>query len=217
MTTALPAIVTPEEWQAAREALLVKEKRLTKAMDAVSAERRRLPMVAFDKEYEFDGRHGKAALLDVFEGRKQLIVYHFMLHPGSDHLCPGCSLVLDNMGHPAHLHARDTTLAVIAPAPLPEAEAVKKRMGWTVPWYSSDGTDFTEDCGVGTGFGVSVFLRDGDRVFRTYFTTGRGGDQLDTTLRYLDLTPMGRQEDWEESGRGRDDPASSWWRPHDEY
>ncbi|MEC3977111.1 DUF899 domain-containing protein [Amycolatopsis sp. H20-H5] len=213
----LPEIVSPEEWQTARDALLVKEKELTKASDAVNAQRRRLPMVEFAKEYLLDGPDGKVSLLDLFDGREQLIVYHFMMHPGSDHQCPGCSFVVDTMGDPAPLHARDTTLVVVAPAPLSQAEPVKERMGWTVPWFSSGGTDFTADCGVGAGFGISVFLRDGDRVFRTYFTTGRGGDQLVTTLRYLDLTPMGRQEDWEESGRGRDDAPSSWWRPHDQY
>lgn len=124
--------------------------------------------------------------------------------------------MVDNIGHLAHLHARDTTLVVTAPAPLTQIDAYKERMGWTVPWFSALGSDFTEDCGAGMGFGVSVFLRDGDRVFRTYFTTGRGGDLLVGTLRYLDLTPFGRQEAWEESGRGNDEP-SHWWRVHDQY
>lgn len=212
----LPQIVSQEQWQAARDELLVKEKAHTRAQDALNAERRRLPMVAFDKEYVFEGPDGRTTLLELFEGRRQLIVYHFMLHPGDDNRCPGCSLLVDNIGHLAHLHARDTTLVVVAPAPLSEIEPFKQRMGWTLPWVSAYGNDFTEDCGVGRGFGVSVFLRDGDNVYRTYFTTGRGGDQLIGTLRYLDLTPLGRQEKWEEESRGDSGP-SHWWRLHDQY
>lgn len=212
----LPRVVSPEEWQVARDRLLVKEKELTRATDAVNAERRRLPMVAFRSDYKFSGPDGEVDLLGLFDGRRQLIVYHFMLWPDSDHRCPGCSLLVDNIGHLAHLHARDTTLVLVAPARLSEIQPFKERMGWTVPWYSAYGNGFTEDCGAGTYFGVSVFLRDGDSVYRTYFTTGRGGDQLVGTLRYLDLTPFGRQEAWEESGRGSS-PPSGWWRLHDEY
>ncbi|AUI57624.1 DUF899 domain-containing protein [Amycolatopsis sp. BJA-103] len=214
-TTALPEIVSQDEWQSAREALLAKEKELTRAADAVAAERRRLPMVRFDGGHEFEGPQGRVTLLDLFEGRRQLIVYHFMLAPGQKAGCPGCSMVVDNIGHLAHLHARDTTLSVVAPATLPEIERYKERMGWTVPWVSTGG-DFNAACDVGAGFGISVFLRDGDEVFRTYFTTDRGGDQLVGTLRYLDLTPFGRQEAWEESGRGTDGPGH-WWKLHDEY
>jgi predicted dithiol-disulfide oxidoreductase (DUF899 family) len=214
--TTLPVVVSADEWAEAREALLAKEKAALRTLDAVNAERRRLPMVRFDKPYVLQSTDGPKSLLDLFEGRRQLITYHFMLHPGDPHRCPGCSLLVDNIGHLAHLHARDTTLVVTAPAPLAESEPYRKRMGWTVPWYSTQGSDFTQDCGAGMGFGVSVFLRDGDDVFRTYFTTGRGGDLLVSTLRYLDLTPFGRQEAWEESGRGSDGP-SSWWRLHDEY
>lgn len=215
-TTALPAVVSAEEWAAAREALLVKEKAALRTLDAVAAERRRLPMVRWDTSYVFHSPAGKASLLDLFDGRRQLITYHFMLFPGEEVGCPGCSLVIDNVGHLAHLHARDTTLVVAAPAPVDEGEAYRKRMGWTVPWYSTYGSTFHEDVGAGKGFGVSVFLRDGDDVYRTYFTSNRGGDLLVSTLRYLDLTPLGRQEAWEESGRGNDGP-SQWWRRHDEY
>lgn len=215
-TTALPEIVSQGKWQVARDALLAKEKELTRAADAVAAERRRLPMVRYDGKYEFDGPQGRVTLLDLFEGRRQLIVYHFMLNPGQKAGCPGCSMIVDNIGHLAHLHARDTTLYVVAPATLPEIERYKERMGWTVPWVSANDSDFTADCGIGTEFGISVFLRDGDDVFRTYFTTDRGGDQLVGTLRYLDLTPLGRQEAWEESGRGSDGPGH-WWKRHDEY
>ncbi|MFI7121544.1 DUF899 domain-containing protein [Amycolatopsis sp. NPDC049868] len=214
-TTTLPSIVSADEWQIARDALLAKEKELTRAADAIAAERRRLPMVRFDSGYEFEGPQGKMTLLDLFEGRRQLIVYHFMLGPGQKAGCPGCSMLVDNIGHPAHLHARDTTLYVVAPATLPEIERYKERMGWTMPWVSTLG-DFNPDCGVDGGFGISVFLRDGDDVFRTYFTTGRGADQLVGTLRYLDLTPLGRQEAWEEAGQGTDGPGH-WWKRHDEY
>lgn len=214
---ALPEVVSPEQWQIARDALLVKEKELTKAADAVNAERRRLPMVEVTKQYTFESPDGPVDLLGLFEGRRQLIVYHFMLFADDPHRCPGCSLVLDNMGHPAHLHARDTTLVVTAPARLSEIQELKQRMGWSVPWVSAHGNGFTEDMGAGAFFGVSVFLREGDDVYRTYFTTGRGGDQLVGSLRYLDLTPLGRQEKWEEpAGRGSDEP-SGWWRLHDSY
>src|SRR3982074_2606511 len=213
----LPQVVSPAEWQGARDELLTKEKGLTRALDALNAERRRLPMVAIGKEYVFEGPDGKANLLALFEGRRQLIVYHFMMEPGSAHRCPGCSMVADNIGHLAHLHARDTTLIPVSPAPLEQIKPYQERMGWTVPWFSAYGNDFTADCGAGQGFGVSVFLRDGDNVFRTYYTTGRGGDMLIGTLRYLDLTPLGRQESWEQPpGRGTSTPGG-WWRLHDEY
>lgn len=209
-------IVSPEEWQIARDELLVKEKELMKAQDHLSAERRRLPMVRFDSKYLFDTADGPVSLLDLFDGRSQLIVYHFMLHPGDKAGCPGCSLIVDNVPHLAHLHARDITFKVVAPATLEEIERYKTRMGWDVPWVSAHGSDFTEDCGVGTGFGVSVFLREGDDVFRTYFTTGRGGETFLATHRYIDITPKGRQEAWEEESRGDDGPGH-WWRRHDEY
>jgi predicted dithiol-disulfide oxidoreductase (DUF899 family) len=210
------AVVTPEEWAQARAELLVKEKTALRALDAVNAERRRLPMVRFDKPYVFGSPAGEASLLDLFDGRRQLITYHFMMFPGDPHRCPGCSLLVDNIANLAHLHARDTTLVVTAPAPLEESEPYRKRMGWTVPWYSTYGSDFPADCGIDRYAGVSVFLREGDDVFRTYFTDGRGGDLLIGTLRYLDLTPFGRQEAWEDASPGADAP-SSWWRLHDEY
>ncbi len=213
---ALPAIVSPEEWQAARDALLAKEKAHMRAADHLAAERRRLPMVPFTEPYEFASADGPKSLLDLFDGRRQLIVYHFMLHPGDRAGCPGCSLLVDNMPHLAHLHARDVTLTVVAPATLPEIERYRTRMGWDMPWVSAHGSSFTEDCGVGTGFGVSVFLRDGDDVYRTYFTSGRGGEMFMASHRYLDITPLGRQEAWEEESRGDDGP-SAWWRRHDEY
>jgi predicted dithiol-disulfide oxidoreductase (DUF899 family) len=215
-TIALPVVASRQEWAEARERLLVKEKAALRALDAVNAERRRLPMVEWDTSYVFRSPEGESTLLDLFDGRRQLITYHYMMFPGDPHRCPGCAFLVDNVPNLAHLHARDTTFVVTAPAPLEESEPFRQRMGWTVPWFSTYGSTFTDDCGAGNGFGVSVFLRDGDAVYRTYYTTARGGDLLVNALRYLDLTPFGRQEAWEESGRGTDAPGS-WWRLHDEY
>ncbi|RKE17514.1 DUF899 domain-containing protein [Streptomyces sp. TLI_171] len=213
----LPPIVTPEQWQAARDALLVKEKAATRALDALAAERRRLPMVAFPKEYRFEGPDGAATLPELFDGRSQLIVYHFMA-PTAGRPCKGCAGFTDNLGNLAHLRARDTTLVLTSPAPTAELEAVRARMGWTVPWYSTLGSGFDADCGLDGGFGLSVFLRDGDRVHRSYFTTARGVDRLRGDFNLLDLTPFGRQETWEDSPEGRPQSAPyHWWRLHDEY
>ena len=212
----LPQIVSPIEWQAARDELLIKEKAATRARDALAAERRRLPIVAFAKDYAFDGPDGAARLPDLFEGRRQLIVYHFMLEPGEEP-CGGCSLFTDNIGHLAHLRARGTSFALVSRAPQAEIAPFKARMGWTIPWYSSS-DDFSGDCGITTGFGLSVFLREGDRVFRTYFTAGRGVEALGSTWTFLDLTPLGRQEEWEDSPAGYPrTPPYEWWRLHDEY
>jgi len=222
----LPKVVPHAEWEAAREKLLVKEKEATRARDVLAAERRRLPMVRIDKDYVFEGPDGKARLLDLFEGRRQLIIYHFMFAPDVDGWpsagCPGCSMVVDQIGHLAHLHARDTSLALVSRAPLANIEAYKKRMGWTVPWFSSFGSDFNVEFGVtsdeGETFGLSVFLRDNDTVYRTYFTSGRGVEALGSTWTFLDLTPLGRQEEWEESPAGwPQTPPYVWWRRHDEY
>jgi predicted dithiol-disulfide oxidoreductase (DUF899 family) len=226
MPMRLPDVVSPAEWRAARDRLLVKEKEATRARDALAAERRRLPMVRIEKEYVFDGRDGKASLLDLFEGRRQLVLYHFMFAPGvegwPDAGCPGCSMMVDQFGHPDHLHARDTSLAVVSVAPLGAIEAYRERMGWTFPWFSSEGTDFNVDFGVSTDqgetFGLSVFLRDGDDVYRTYFTNGRGVETLGPVWSFLDVTPLGRQENWEDSPEGYPQtPPFEWWRRHDEY
>jgi predicted dithiol-disulfide oxidoreductase (DUF899 family) len=218
---ALPKIVSPEEWLQARENLLVKEKDLTRALDALAAERRRLPMVRVEKDYTFDGPEGTASLLELFDGRRQLIVYHFMFAPGEDP-CTGCSSFTDNIGHLAHLRARNTSLVLVSRAPQAEIERYKQRMGWTVPWFSSYGSDFNYDFGVttrdGETFGLSVFLRDGETVYRTYFTTARGSYRLRIDFNLLDLTPLGRQEDWEDSPAGwPQTPPYVWWRKHDEY
>jgi predicted dithiol-disulfide oxidoreductase (DUF899 family) len=221
-TSALPKVVSREEWQAARDALLIKEKEATRARDALNAERRRLPMVRIEKDYVFEGPNGKASLLDLFEGRRQLIVYHFMFDPSWDEGCKGCSMMVDNMGHPAHLNARDTSRVLVSRAPLAKIEPFKKRMGWTESWFSSFGSDFNYDFGVttdeGETFGLSVFLRDGDNVYQAYFTEGRGVEYLGSDFSYLDLTPLGRQEAWEDSPEGwPQTPPYEWWRHHDRY
>jgi predicted dithiol-disulfide oxidoreductase (DUF899 family) len=225
----LPPVVSATEWQAAREALLAKEKEATRARDVLAAERRRLPMVRIEKDYTFDGPDGKAHLPELFEGRRQLLLYHFMFGPNQDAGCDGCSMFVDQVGHLAHVHARDTSFALVSRAPLAKLEAYKKRMGWTIPWFSSFDTDFNVDFGVspetpqpvyqdGESFGLSVFLRDGDSVFRTYFTSNRGVEALGSVWTFLDLTPLGRQEEWEDSPGGypRGNPYE-WWRRHDEY
>jgi predicted dithiol-disulfide oxidoreductase (DUF899 family) len=218
----LPTVVSAAEWQADRDRLLIKEKAATRARDELAAERRKLPMVRMDKDYAFEGPGGKLSLLDLFEGRRQLIVYHFMFAPGSDQLCEGCSLFTDNIGELAHLHARDTSLTLVSRAPLAELAPVRRRMGWTVPWVSSFGGDFNDDMGVTIDgretFGLSVFLRDRESAFRTYFTNGRGVEALGSVWTFLDLTPLGRQENWEDTPAGRPQSAPyEWWRLHDDY
>jgi predicted dithiol-disulfide oxidoreductase (DUF899 family) len=222
----LPPIVSQAEWQQAIDAIRVKEKAATRARDALAAERRRLPMVKIDKPYEFTAPSGKVRLVDLFEGRRQLLLYHFMFAPNvggwPTGACPGCSMFADHFGHPSHLHARDTSFCVVSLAPLANIEQYKKRMGWTFPWVSSAGTDFNKDFGLttekGEDHGLSVFLRDGDSVYRTYFTANRGVETLGNVWTFLDLTPLGRQEAWEDTPSGRPQtPPYQWWRRHDEY
>jgi predicted dithiol-disulfide oxidoreductase (DUF899 family) len=222
----LPRVVSQAEWQVARNNLLRKEKAQTRARDALAAERRRLPMVKIDKNYVFEGSDGRARLVDLFDGRRQLILYHFMFAPGVDGWpeagCPGCSFVVDHICHLAHLHSRNTSLVLVSRAPLANIKRYKRRMGWTVPWFSSSANDFNEDFGLTTNdgetFGLSVFLRDGQTVYRTYFTNGRGVEALGSPWTFLDLTPLGRQETWEDSPRGwPQTPPYRWWRRHDEY
>ncbi|UJW31964.1 DUF899 domain-containing protein [Saccharothrix sp. AJ9571] len=214
-----PPVVTPEEWQVARDALLVKEKEHTRALDALAAERRRLPMVRLDPDYRFTAPDGtETGLAGLFDGKRQLVVYHFMLQPGSDHVCSGCASFTDNLADQTHLNARDTRLILLSRAPQAEIEPVRQRMGWTVPWYSSHGSTFEDDLGLDGGFGLSVLLRDGDEYFRTYFTRGRGVDRLRLDFNLLDLTPYGRQETWEDSPAGwPQDQAMAWLRLRDEY
>jgi predicted dithiol-disulfide oxidoreductase (DUF899 family) len=226
-----PQIVSAQEWEAARAELLAEEKAHLRASDELAAKRRRLPMVEIEREYAFEGPDGTVSLLDLFEGRPQLILYHFMFGPNQDHGCDGCSMVVDNLGHLEHLRARDTSFALVSRAPMPKLEAFKQRMGWDdVPWYSSFESDFNVDFGLsppepqpdsyqdGETFGLSVFVRDGERVFRTYFTDRRGVEPLSSNWALLDLTPLGRQEEWEDSPEGRpQSPPYNWWRLHDEY
>jgi predicted dithiol-disulfide oxidoreductase (DUF899 family) len=215
-----PAIVSPEEWEASRLRLLVKEKELTKARDAMAAERRRMPWMAVEKSYVFEAPSGNASLLDLFEGRQQLIVYRAFFEPGvhgwPDHACVGCSMVADQVAHVAHLNARDTTLAFASRAPQADIQRVKARMGWQMPWYTMK-DDFDVDFGVDEWHGTNAFIRDGDRVFRTYFINNRGDEALGSTWSYLDMTALGRQEEWENSPEGY--PQGSpyvWWVWHDE-
>ena len=218
----LPPVVSPAEWDAARAAMLVKEKALTHARDALAAERRRMPRLAVEKPYRFEGPDGPVTLADLFEGRRQLIVYRFFFEPGvhgwPDGGCPGCSWIADQATHPAHLNARDTTLAFVSRAPQPDLERWKARMGWgAIPWYTLT-DDFDEDFGVGQWHGTNAFLRDGDDVFRTYFVDGRGDEALGGLWSYLDITALGRQETWEDSPEGYpQSAANAWLRRHDEY
>jgi predicted dithiol-disulfide oxidoreductase (DUF899 family) len=202
-----PQIVTRDEWLAARAELLVKEKEATRARDKLNAERRRLPMVKIDKAYTFEGPDGKVGLFDLFHGRRQLIVYHFMYDPSWDAGCPSCTNLVDNIPfRVARIHTHDTSLILVSRTPLAKLDAYKARMNWTIPWFSSHGSDFNYDFGVtddeGEKPGLSVFLRAGEQVLHSYSTSGRGVDILLGTYNYLDLTPLGRQEDWEERPEG---------------
>jgi predicted dithiol-disulfide oxidoreductase (DUF899 family) len=223
----LPDVVTREEWLGARQELLAREEAATRARDALNAQRRELPMVEIEKLYVFEGPDGKAELLDLFEGRSQLVVYHFMFGPDQDAGCPDCSAFLDQIGHLSHLRARGTEFAAVSRAPFTKLLPFKARMGWTMPWYSSATSDFNQDFGFASDEGsrdlpgLSCFLRDGDRVYHTYSTTGRGLDGVGSVNSLLDLTALGRQEEWEEP-QGRASalgaPAgSARVRYHDEY
>lgn len=231
----LPEVVSADEWRTARIELLAEEKEFTRARDALAAARRRLPMTEITKDYRFTGPAGEVGLPDLFEGRRQLIVYHFMFEPDWDEGCPSCSYIADNIGHRSHLHARDTSLALVSRAPYEKLAAYRQRMGWDLPWYSSAGTEFNDDFEVtidpvrgrteynfrdrshdeawvgwsGEMPGVSAFLRDGDRILRTYSSYERGLDMLLGTYHWLDLTVLGRQE---QPGAGM-----QWLRRHDQY
>jgi predicted dithiol-disulfide oxidoreductase (DUF899 family) len=222
-----PPIVSPQEWAAEREKLLVEEKALTRARDAMAAKRRRMPWMAVEKEYRFDGPNGSASLPDLFEGRRQLIVYRFFYAPdittyaegGSypERACVGCSFVADQVAHLAHLNARDTTLAFVSRAPQTDIQGLKKRMGWDIPWYTLT-DDFDADFGVDEWHGHNAFIRDGDQVYRTYFVDNRGDEHMGSTWAYLDITALGRQEEWEDSPEGYPQtPAYRWWNYHDAY
>ena len=226
--TGLPRVVSDAEWRAARDALLKKEKELTRARDALAAERRRLPMTRVEKDYVFEAPEGKVRLLDLFDGRPQLLLYHFMFAPGVNGWpaagCPGCSNYLDNIGQftRVHLAARDVSFAVVSLAPMANIGAYRKRMQWPGPWVSSAANTFNTDFGLttpeGENHGLSVFLRDGEAIFRTYFTSARGMETAGNIWNMLDLAPFGRQEEWEDTPAGRpQSPTYGWVRRHDEY
>jgi len=226
-----PPIVPREAWLSARKELLVEEKALTRQRDAVNAARRRLPMVRLDKNYLFDAPTGEKSLLDLFEGRRQLIVYHFMFDPAWESGCPGCTGLVNALGDLSLLAARDTTFVLISRAPLAKLERYKAVRGWKLPWYSSNRTDFNYDFhatfdeaiapieanyltkaelaqrGVdtspkGESQGLSVFFRIDDSVFHSYSTYARGVEGLTNTFSLLDTTPYGRQQDFEDSPPG---------------
>jgi predicted dithiol-disulfide oxidoreductase (DUF899 family) len=216
-----PPVVSAQEWDAAWQRLLVKEKEHTRARDALAAERRRMPWMAVAKAYEFDTPKGKTSLLDLFDGRRQLIVYRAFFEPGvygwPEHACPGCSMVADQVAHVAHLNARDTTLVFVSRAPMADIQRLKKRMDWKMPWYSITDS-FDKDFGVDEWHGTNAFIRDGEKIFRTYFINARGDEQMGSTWNYLDITALGRQEEWEDSPEGypQTEPYN-WWKWHDSY
>lgn len=228
-------IASQAEWLAARKALLEEEKQLTRQMDAVSAKRRALPWVKVDKNYQFETPSGKAALADLFDGKSQLVIQHFMLGPDWGEGCPSCSYMADHTdGMLPHLGARDTTMIAVSRAPLAEIAAFKKRMGWQFGWVSSNGSDFNHDFHVSfteeevasgkvdynytmqsfgstEAPGISVFHKDEDgTVYHTYSVYGRGVELMMGTYRILDLTPKGRDEDDLEF-------TMAWVRYHDRY
>jgi predicted dithiol-disulfide oxidoreductase (DUF899 family) len=216
-----PPIVSPQAWRAARDQMLAKEKAHLRAGDALAAERRLMPWMRVEKAYAFDGPGGKVSLLDLFEGRRQLIVYRAFFEPGvhgwPEHACIGCSLGADQVSHLSHLHARDTTLAYASRAAQPAIARLKARMGWRMPWYTITDS-FDADFDVDEWHGHNAFVRDGDQVFRTYFINWRGDESMGTVWSYLDMTALGRQEVWEASPEGY--PQSrpyKWWNWHDQY
>jgi predicted dithiol-disulfide oxidoreductase (DUF899 family) len=217
----LPTVVSPQEWEAARLDLLTEEKAVTRAKDALAAKRRRMPRMAVEKDYRFEGPDGEVGLLDLFEGRRQLVLYRFFYEPGvegwPERGCSGCSFGADQVAHLAHLNARDTTLAYVSRAPQANIRKMKAEMGWDRPWYTIT-DDFDKDFGVDEWHGTNAFIREDDRVFRTYFVNSRGDEAMGSTWSYLDLTALGRQEEWEDSPPGY--PQTSpyqWWNYHDAY
>jgi predicted dithiol-disulfide oxidoreductase (DUF899 family) len=205
--TSQPQIVSASEWQQDRDELLKAEKEATRALDALAARRRRLPMVRFGTGYVFDAPAGPVSLLDLFDGRPQLVAYQFMDN-GPDAFCPGCTHFTRNVADLATLADTGVSWVTVSNMPLAQIEAYKARMGWTMPFVSSHGTTFAQDCGA-SYFMLSVFLRDGEDVYRTYSTTARGVDRLLFVNNILDVTPYGRQEDWEDSPPG--------WPQHPTY
>jgi len=217
----IPPIVSREAWEEARQQLLVKEKAQLRARDALAAERRRMPWMAVERAYVFEGPSGKVSLLDLFEGRHQLIVYRAFFEPGvfgwPDNACRGCSMVADQVSHLSHLNVRDTTLVFASRAPQADIQRLKARMGWTMPWFTITDS-FDADFDVGEWHGHNVFFNDGKRIFRTYLINGRGDEAMGTVWSYLDATPLGRQETWEDSPEGYPQTRPyKWWNWHDNY
>ncbi len=216
-----PPIVPPDEWEAARQQLLAQEKALTHARDALAATRRRMPWMRIEKSYAFEGPAGRMSLLDLFAGRQQLILYRAFFEPGvfgwPDHACRGCSLGADQVGHLAHLNARNTTLAYASRAPQADIARLKARMGWAMPWYTITDS-FDVDFGVDQWHGHNAFIRDGATVYRTYFVNNRGDEAMGSVWSFLDLTALGRQEAWEDSpAEYPQTPPYRWWNWHDNY
>lgn len=220
-----PEVVDAAQWQQAWERMLVKEKELTHARDALAAQRRRMPWQRIDKQYVFEGPDGRIGLPELFLGRRQLVVYRAFFEPGvygwPEHPCPGCSMIADHVGNLAHLNARNTTLVFVSRAPQAEIDKAKQRMGWTMPWYTmitENGAEFDKDFGVDEWHGTNSFIHDGESVYRTYFVNNRGDEVLGNTFGYLDITALGRQETWEDSPDGYPQtPPYGWWKWHDEY
>ena len=217
-----PPIVSAQEWEARWKELLVKEKEMTHARDALAAERRRMPWQAVEKTYVFDGPKGNVSLLDLFDGRRQLVLYRAFFEPGvhgwPDHACIGCSLGADQVSDLTHLNARDTTLVYASRASQTDITRLKDRMGWQhIPWYTITDS-FDTDFGVNEWHGHNSFIREGDRIFRTYFINGRGDEAMGTVWSYLDMTALGRQEIWEKSPEGYPQTRPyKWWNWHDSY
>jgi predicted dithiol-disulfide oxidoreductase (DUF899 family) len=227
---ATPPVVSPDEWKEAREKLLVKEKEHMRAGDALAAERRRMPRMAVEKDYRFAGPDGEASLADLFDGRRQLIVYRAFYGPevttyaegGSfpERACVGCSMVADQVAPPAHLSGRDTSLAFVSRAPQAEIQGLKNRHGWEhIPWYEiPDDSEFDTDFDVRDWHGTNAFIREGDEIYRTYFVDGRGDERMGNTWAYLDITALGRQEEWEDSPDGSPQTKPYyWWNYNDAY
>jgi predicted dithiol-disulfide oxidoreductase (DUF899 family) len=221
LSMSAPPVVSAKEWKAAHAKMLVKEKAFGKSRDALAAERRRMPWVRVEKDYQFEGPEGKTNLLGLFKGRRQLIVYRAFFEPGvfgwPEHACRGCSLGADQVSNLAHLNARDTTLVFASRGGQTDIERLKAQMGWKMPWYTLTDS-FDIDFDVDQWHGHNVFIRDGEQVFRTYFINSRGDEAMGTTWSYLDATPLGRQETWEDSPEGYPQAAPyQWWRWNDEY
>jgi predicted dithiol-disulfide oxidoreductase (DUF899 family) len=216
-----PQVVSKDAWETARADMLVKEKAFSHARDALAADRRRMPWMAVEKTYAFDGPNGRMSLVDLFEGRAQLIVYRAFFEPGvfgwPDHACRGCSLGADQVSHLSHLNQRNTTLVYASRAPQADIARLKARMGWTMPWYTITDS-FDADFGVDQWHGHNAFIRDGNNIFRTYFINERGDEAMGTVWSYLDMTALGRQEIWEKSPEGYPQtPPYKWWNWHDNY